>query len=94
VIDSSKPLPASEIAQYEKKMIETDEKRLQFDRTKVLNRYWELASLAPDMTKGSITGQLDALDSLCSELARTPGEKTRQTPQPSQFYRSHWSRPS
>ena len=35
----------------------------------VLSKYWELANLRPEETKGSITGQLKALDSLCEELA-------------------------
>jgi hypothetical protein len=35
--------------------------RLNLDRQQVLNRLWELASLSPEMTRGSITGQVKAL---------------------------------
>ena len=35
--------------------------RLNLDREQVLNRLWELASLSPEMTRGSISGQVKAL---------------------------------
>jgi hypothetical protein len=35
--------------------------RLNLDREQVLNRLWEIANLGPDMTRGSITGQVKAL---------------------------------
>jgi hypothetical protein len=35
--------------------------RLNLDREQVLNRLWEIANLSPDMTRGSITGQVKAL---------------------------------
>ena len=35
--------------------------RLNLDREQVLNRLWELAHLSPEMTRGSITGQVKAL---------------------------------
>jgi hypothetical protein len=35
--------------------------RLNLDREKVLDRLWEIANLSPDMTRGSITGQVKAL---------------------------------
>ena len=31
------------------------------DREQVLNRLWEVANLSPDMTRGSVTGQVKAL---------------------------------
>lgn len=37
-------------------------------REKILRKYWELANLDPDATKGNIGGQLKALDSLREEL--------------------------
>jgi hypothetical protein len=37
------------------------EHRLHLDREQVLNRLWELANLSPEMTRGSITGQVKAL---------------------------------
>ena len=35
--------------------------RLNLDREQVLGRLWEIANLSPDMTRGSITGQVKAL---------------------------------
>src|ERR1700728_321535 len=35
--------------------------RLNLDREQVLNRLWEIANLSPEMTRGSITGQVKAL---------------------------------
>jgi hypothetical protein len=35
--------------------------RLNLDREKVLDRLWEIAYLSPEMTRGSITGQVKAL---------------------------------
>jgi hypothetical protein len=34
---------------------------LNLDREKVLDRLWEIANLSPDMTRGSITGQVNAI---------------------------------
>jgi hypothetical protein len=36
-------------------------RRLNLDRERVLNRLWEIAHLSPEMTRGSITGQVKAL---------------------------------
>jgi hypothetical protein len=36
-------------------------RRLHLDRERVLDRLWEIANLSPDMTRGSITGQVKAL---------------------------------
>ena len=36
-------------------------RRLNLDREQVLDRLWEIANLSPDMTRGSITGQVKAL---------------------------------
>src|SRR5271155_4798157 len=35
--------------------------RLNLDRERVLTRLWEIANLSPEMTRGSITGQVKAL---------------------------------
>ncbi len=37
------------------------QRRLNLDREKVLDRLWEIANLSPEMTRGSITGQVKAL---------------------------------
>jgi hypothetical protein len=35
--------------------------RLNLDREQVLDRLWEIANLSPEMTRGSITGQVKAI---------------------------------
>jgi hypothetical protein len=64
---------------------------LKFHRNDVLNKYWDLALLDPETTKGSILGQLKALDALCEELAE--GNKPKHTashlPEPD-IYRATW----
>ena len=66
-------------------------KSLKFDRNQILNKYWDLADLDPEKTKGNILGQLKALDALCEELAA--GDKPRQSatrmPEPD-IYRAAW----
>jgi hypothetical protein len=37
------------------------QRRLNLDRDQVLDRLWEIANLGPEMTRGSITGQVKAL---------------------------------
>ena len=65
---------------------------LEFDRDQVLNRYWELAKLDSEVTKGNITGQLKALDSLCEELAleKPRGVAARNARASQEIYRSEW----
>jgi hypothetical protein len=64
--------------------------RLEFDADQVLNRYWELARLGADATKGNIMGQLKALDALREEqtstLTRIPTKPLRLNA----VYRSAW----
>ena len=38
-----------------------EQHRPNLDREQVLNRLWEIANLGPEMTRGSITGQVKAL---------------------------------
>lgn len=66
-------------------------KYLKFDRNQILNRYWELAELDPEKTKGNILGQLKALDSLCEELAAgdQPKSPATRAPEP-EIYRAAW----
>jgi hypothetical protein len=68
----------------------TENKGLHFDRNQILNRYWELANLDTEETKGNILGQLKALDSLCEQLPAPPAEKPRQGPHAVSIYRSGW----
>jgi hypothetical protein len=59
---------------------------MKFDRDQILNRYWELANLSTEQTKGSIAGQLKALDSLLEALAVKPAPTAKVVP----FYRAAW----
>ena len=61
---------------------------LMIGRDQILAKYWELANLTPQETKGSITGQLKALDSLCEELRLKPVDTNR--PGSQEIYRSAW----
>jgi hypothetical protein len=61
---------------------------LKIGRDQILARYWELANLSPEETKGSITGQLNALEALLQEL-RSTKESEKPLPQ-KQIYRSAW----
>ena len=38
-----------------------EQHRLNLDREQVLNRLWEIANLSPEVTRGSVTGQVKAL---------------------------------
>jgi hypothetical protein len=64
---------------------------LKFHRNDVLNKYWDLAHLDPEQTKGNILGQLKALDTLCEELAQgsKPKHPANPIPEPD-IYRASW----
>jgi hypothetical protein len=75
-------------------------RRLHLDREQVLNRLWEIANLSPDMTRGSITGQVKALSMIVAmenfipdRRATSPDKKSAPAPnaQP-QIYASAWRR--
>jgi hypothetical protein len=70
-------------------------KGLNFDRNQILNKYWDLADLDPEKTKGNILGQLKALDSLCEQLAVSdkPRSPANRTPEPD-IYRAGWMPPA
>ena len=60
---------------------------LKINRDQILAKYWELANLTPEETKGNITGQLKALDALCVELRLKPIDSHRPV---TEVYRSAW----
>jgi hypothetical protein len=66
---------------------------MEIGRDQILGRYWELANLEPQVTKGSISGQLKAPDSLREELALAAAEKHKNSmkrmPTP-EIYQSAW----
>jgi hypothetical protein len=62
-------------------------------RDHILSKYWELANLDPLTTKGSITGQLKALDSLVKGLRQMPADKSKdsgKTVASQEIYRASW----
>ncbi len=62
-------------------------RRLNLDREQVLNRLWEIANLSPEMTRGSITGQVKALSMIVAmenfipdRRATSPDKKSAPAP--------------
>jgi hypothetical protein len=49
--------------------------RLNLDREQVLNRLWEIANLSPEMTRGSITGQVKALSMIVAMQGLIPDRR-------------------
>ncbi len=47
--------------------------RVNLDRERVLDRLWEIANLSPDLTRGSITGQVKALTMIIAMQNLIPG---------------------
>jgi hypothetical protein len=73
--------------------MQADNKYLKIDRNQILNRYWELANLEPEKTKGNISGQLKALAALWELLRAAPAEKPKAAAKPLpevEIYRSGW----
>jgi hypothetical protein len=67
--------------------------RLNLDREQVLARLWEIANLSPEMTRGSITGQVKALSMIVAmqnlipdRTAKSSEKKSSPVPIPSQIY--------
>ena len=68
-------------------------RRLNLDREQVLARLWEIANLSPEMTRGSITGQVKALSMIVAmqnlipdRPAKSSEKKSPPAPIPSQIY--------
>jgi hypothetical protein len=76
--------------------------RLNLDREQVLARLWEIANLSPDVTRGSITGQVKALSMIVamqnfipdrlavSRLAVSSEKKSPPAPIHPQIYAAAW----
>jgi hypothetical protein len=63
-------------------------RRLSLDREKVLDRLWEIANLSPEMTRGSISGQVKALSMIVAMQNFIPdrhavSSEKKSTPAPS-----------
>ena len=73
--------------------------RLNLDREQVLNRLWEIANLSPEMTRGSITGQVKALSMIVAmqnfipdRRAASAEKKSAPAPPNAQIYNAAWLR--
>jgi hypothetical protein len=72
--------------------------QLNLDREQVLARLWEIANLSPEMTRGSITGQVKALSMIVAMQNFIPdrpttssGKKSPPAPvHPPQIYAAAW----
>ncbi len=76
-------------------------RRLNLDREQVLARLWEIANLSPEMTRGSITGQVKALSMIVAmqnfipdRRAVSSEKKSAPAPTHPQIYPAAWLRPA
>ena len=73
-------------------------RRLNLDREQVLARLWEIANLGPEMTRGSITGQVKALsmiiaiEGLIPDRRAAAAQKSGPPPITAQIYQAEWLR--
>ena len=75
-------------------------RRLNLDREKVLDRLWEIANLSPEMTRGSITGQVKALSMIVAMQNFIPNRRAASSEEKSapalpnaQIYAAAWRAP-
>ena len=74
-------------------------RRLSPDREQVLDRLWEIANLSPEMTRGSVTGQVKALSMIVAmqnfipdRRAVSSEKKSAPAPPHAQIYTAEWLR--
>jgi hypothetical protein len=87
-------------AAVQQQLVEQDseeQRRQSLSREQVLARLWEVANLSPEMTRGSITGQVKALamivaiEGLIPDRRAVPAQnKTAPPPVDSQIYAAAW----
>src|ERR1700685_129890 len=75
-------------------------RRLNLGREQVLARLWEIANLGPEITRGSITGQVKALSLIVAmqnftpdRLATSSEKKSAPAPDRPQIYAAAWRAP-
>src|SRR5277367_1970003 len=75
------------------------QRRLNLDREQVLNRLWEIANLSPELTRGSVTGQVKALSMIVAmenfipdRRAISSEKKSAPPPVHAEIYASAWLR--
>src|ERR1700733_9322178 len=75
-----------------------EQRRFNLSRGQVLDRLWEIANLGPEMTRGSITGQVKALSMIIAIEGliphRRPAAAQKSAPPPitAQIYQAEWLR--
>jgi len=73
-------------------------RRQNLDREQVLDRLWEIANLSPEMTRGSITGQVKALSMIVAmqnfipDRRATSEKKSPPAPSRAEIYAAAWRR--
>jgi hypothetical protein len=89
-----------QLVQQEARRAVEEQHRTKLDREQVLNRRWEIANLSPEMTRGSITGQVKALEMIAamenfipSRRAASSEKKSAPAPTP-QIHPSEAAGPS
>jgi hypothetical protein len=78
---------------------DTGQSRLHPSRDQVLDRLWEIANLAPEITRGSLTGQVKALSLIVAIEGLIPDRRAasaRNNPAPppvtAEIYEAEWLR--
>jgi hypothetical protein len=76
-----------------------EQSRFNLSRGQILDRLWELANLSPEMTRGSITGQVKALSMIIAieglipdRRAAAAQNKPAPPPVTAQIYQAEWLR--
>jgi hypothetical protein len=92
--------PITHRAAVQQQLVEQDSEemhRLNLGREQVLARLWEIANLSPEMTRGSIAGQVKALSMIVAMEGlipdrRAPSAQNKSAPPPvnAQIYRAAW----
>jgi hypothetical protein len=67
------------------------------NREQVLHCLWQIANLTPDITRGSVTGQIKALSMIIAMEnfipdRRAMASQSNSAPAPAKFYKSEWLR--
>src|SRR3984957_10169472 len=88
-------------AQVQKQLVQQEADalhRVNLDREQVLTRLWEIANLSPEMTRGSVTGQVKALSMIVAMENFIPDRRAvssekKSPPAPTaQIYAAAWRR--
>jgi hypothetical protein len=88
-------------AAVQQQLVEQDtgeQRRFNLSRGQILDRLWEIANLGPEMTRGSITGQVKALsmiiaiEGLIPDRRAATAQKSAPPPITAQIYQAEWLR--